>query len=130
MFVKSTRECAAFTASDGCTLREVLHPKQDPLSLPYSLAHAAVAVGGRTFRHCLRAQEVYYLLAGQGRMHIDDDARVVNPGDAVVIPAGALQWIENTGTHTLEFLALVDPPWRAAHDRLVPDLAERPGERT
>ncbi len=122
MLVKSTHACAPFTANDGCQIREVLHAKRDSLSLPYSLAHAEVAVGERTYRHRLHAQEVYYLLAGQGRVHIDDESREVTAGDAVFIPAGSVQWIENTGSSALKFLALVDPPWQAEADERLPPL--------
>ena len=49
-------------------------------------------------------------------MHIGDEASAVTAGDAVVIPAGSVQWIECHGDEVLEFIALVSPPWRAEHD--------------
>ena len=45
----------------------------------------------------------------------------MSPGDAVVIPPGHAQWIENrSATQVLEFAAIVSPPWRAEDDRRVP----------
>ena len=67
----------------------------------------------------LAQDEVYYLLAGLGRMHIEAETRVVLPGDAVHIPGGHVQWIENIGRETLRFVALVSPPWTAAGDELL-----------
>ena len=32
-------------------------------------------------------------------------------GDVIVIPAEALQWIENIGNEALIFSAIVSPPW-------------------
>jgi len=116
MLIKSTQACAPFIANDGCRIREVLHPSQDPVALPYSLAFAEVDPGGSTFRHRLRQDEVYYLLEGEGRMHVDASARTVAAGDVVHIPGGAVQWIENIGVQTLRFLALVSPPWTATDD--------------
>ncbi|MGD9600548.1 MAG: cupin domain-containing protein [Gammaproteobacteria bacterium] len=116
MLIKSTLACAPFIANDGCRIREVLHPSHDPVDLPYSLAVAEVEPGAGTFRHRLRQDEVYYLLAGTGRMHVDLDARIVGAGDVVHIPGGAVQWIENVGAETLRFLALVSPAWTAADD--------------
>jgi len=41
VFVKKTSECDAFVANDGCTIRELLHPKNDPVDLPYSPTDAS-----------------------------------------------------------------------------------------
>jgi len=116
MLTKSTADCVAYTAVDGCRIREVLHPQHDPVSLPYSLALAEVMTGARTFRHRLQCAEVYYLIEGEGRMHIGSETRTVRSGDAVFIPAGSEQWIENIGTQPLRFVALVSPPWSADAD--------------
>lgn len=119
MLVSSTAECPPFTANDGCLIREVLHPEKTGVALPYSLAVAEVAPGACTRRHRLAQDEVYYLLAGLGCMHIEAETRVVLPGDAVHIPGGHVQWIENIGRETLRFVALVSPPWTAAGDELL-----------
>jgi mannose-6-phosphate isomerase-like protein (cupin superfamily) len=105
------------TANDGCRLRELLHPERDDSGLPYSVAVARVEPGEATHPHFLESeQEVYYILGGSGRMHVGSESSPVGPGDAVVIPAGATQWIECLGEESLTFLALVSPPWRADHD--------------
>lgn len=116
MFVKSLSDCPALVANDGCRVFEVLHPKNDPIELPYSFAIAEVAVGESSYRHRLAQSEVYYVLEGRGRMHIDEDTCEVGAGDAVVIPACAIQWIDNIGDGVLRFAAIVSPPWRADDD--------------
>ncbi len=116
MLIKSTRDCPALIANDGCRVFEVLHPRNDAVTLPYSLAVAEVEPREASYRHRLRQAEVYYVLEGHGRMHVDDEAREVGPGDAVLIPPGAVQWIENLGDGVLRFAAIVSPPWRAADD--------------
>lgn len=119
MLVSSTAECPPFIANDGCLIREVLHPAKTGVPLPYSLAVAEVAPGACTRRHRLAQDEVYYLLEGVGRMHIDDQVRSVLVGDAVHIPGGCVQWIENIGRDTLRFIALVSPPWTSEGDALL-----------
>lgn len=52
-------------------------------------------------------------------MHIDGESASVRPGQAVFIPPGAVQYIENTGADDLAFLAIVDPQWRAGDEELV-----------
>ncbi|MHC4934098.1 MAG: cupin domain-containing protein [Planctomycetota bacterium] len=117
MLVKRLDDCHEIIANDGCRLRELLHPDRDGAELGYSLALAWVDPGERTLPHRLRRQtEVYLILDGEGRMHIGDESGTLEKGDAVAIPAGAVQWIENTGEGVLHFAALVSPPWRAEDD--------------
>ena len=113
------RDCAEFRAGDDSILRELLHPDKAELAIRYSLAHATVKPGERTKPHRLRTAEVYYLLAGRGRMHIDDEISEVQPDCAVYIPPGSTQHIENTGTADLVFLCVVDPAWRAQDEEVL-----------
>lgn len=117
MLIKRASDCEEIIASDGCRLRELLHPDRDPVETRHSLALAWVDPGEETLPHRLRDRtEVYFVIAGVGRMHIGDESEEVAPGDAIVIPAGAEQWIENIGSEALHFAAIVDPPWRAEDD--------------
>lgn len=119
MLVKRLRDCAEFTANDGCRLRELLHPKVDPVDLPYSIAVATVDPGTRTYKHKLDREEVYYILSGAGEMHIGDEVSPVAEGDAAHVPAGAVQWLENTGPGPLRFMAIVNPPWGEEGDERI-----------
>lgn len=111
--------CQEFTAGDGCRLREILHPDRADLALRYSLAHATVGPGQTTAPHRLTTSEVYYILAGQGRMSIDGVRSDVGPGDTVYIPPHAQQSITNTGTDSLIFLCIVDPAWRVEDETIL-----------
>jgi mannose-6-phosphate isomerase-like protein (cupin superfamily) len=123
VYIKRTVECAAFTANDGCRIRELLHPVRDAVESPYSLAHAEVAPGGRTYRHQLNMVEVYCILEGGGVMHVDAEQAACLAGDIICVPAGAAQWIENPGTGPLRFLCIVSPPWRPEDDLRLPERA-------
>jgi len=115
--IRRSEDCAEIVANDGCRLRELLHPERGAAGLPYSLAVARLEPGQRTFPHELTGEtEVYYVTRGEGRMHVDGEVEGVRAGDAIVVPAGAVQWIENGGAGTLEFLNIVSPPWQADHD--------------
>ena len=117
MLIRRTGECLEIIASDGCRLREILHPDKDPSPIPYSLAVAWVDPGKSTDPHRLTEEtEVYLIIEGSGRMHIGPEAREVRAGDAVVIPKGEVQWIECTSEQSLHFAAIVSPPWRMEHD--------------
>jgi len=62
---------------------------------------------------------VYYLVRGSGTMHVGDEVRRVEPGDAVYIPPGAVQWLDNDGDDTIEFACIVDPAWTPDGERTV-----------
>jgi len=111
VFVKKISECDAFVANDGCTIRELLHPKNDAVDLPYSLALAMVDVNRESYQHKLKQTEVYHILQGHGRLFIENEDNEVGVGDVIVIPAEAVQWIENIGSEPLVFAAIVSPPW-------------------
>jgi mannose-6-phosphate isomerase-like protein (cupin superfamily) len=120
MYIKDIRDCRPIRAGDGSALREILNAGKGSFAFGYSLALAAVEAGGRTKPHRLRSSEVYYLLSGRGRMHVDGETSEVTAGQAVYIPPGALQFIENRGPGRLKFLCIVDPAWRP-RDEEVPD---------
>jgi len=107
-------------AGDRTRLRELLHPDKQPLNLRYSLAHATVAPGETSTPHALTTSEVYYILQGEGQMHIGEEVATVKPGDAIYIPPQAHQYIENIGREPLIFLCIVDPAWQA-RDEIVFD---------
>ncbi|HIK46642.1 MAG TPA: cupin domain-containing protein [Leptolyngbyaceae cyanobacterium M65_K2018_010] len=116
MLIRKLRDCPEFIAGDGTQLRELLHPDKQDLALRYSLAQAIVPVGQVSIPHALTTSEVYYILSGQGEMHINDETCRVEPGDAIYIPPQARQYIHNTGSEPLVFICIVDPAWRQADE--------------
>jgi mannose-6-phosphate isomerase-like protein (cupin superfamily) len=115
MIIKDGRQATCFTAPDHSMICELLHPARDSrLQMGCSIARAVVKTGQATRPHCIsNSSEVYYILEGEGVIHIDAESAAVIPGQAVYVPPGALQQIENTGTGDLSFLCIVDPMWRA-----------------
>ncbi len=119
MYIKDLKDCEEFIAGDNTILRELLHPDKADINLRYSLAHAVLKPGLTSRLHKLRTSEVYYILEGQGMMHIDNESAEVHPGQAVYIPPHARQYIENTGKADLIFLCIVDPAWRVEDEEVL-----------
>ena len=119
MFVKNLSNCPKFTANDGCKIQEWLHPKNDPVDVPYSVAVATVAIGQSTHQHKLNQTEVYLILNGEGLLHVADQIQHLKKNDAVLIPGNQVQWVENIGDIELTFMAIVSPPWTEENDELV-----------
>lgn len=122
MIIRDLRASPVFDARDGTHLCELLHPSHfsGAVGCRFSLAHAYLEPGETSHPHRLaRSHEVYYILEGTGTMHIGDEAEEVRAGQAVYIPAGAVQYISNTGDGRLIFLAIVDPMWTEQDDERV-----------
>ena len=114
MFIKSIQEGDYFQAFDNTTLCELIHPARDcSIVLPYSIVDVVLKPGMTSLPHLLKeSSEVYYILEGRGEMHIDNESAAVAQGQAVYIPPGSKQYIQNMGTDDLKFLGIVHPMWR------------------
>jgi len=119
MFIRELHECEEFIAGDNCLLREILHPEKAHLAIRYSLAHAVVQPGDTTGKHRLKTSEVYYIITGEGTMHINDTSAPVQPGSTVYIPPMATQCITNSGNIDLTFICIVDPAWRKEDEEVL-----------
>jgi mannose-6-phosphate isomerase-like protein (cupin superfamily) len=119
MFISELSECKEFIAGDNCLLREILRSDDAGLAIRYSLAHAVVRPGETTWRHRLRSSEVYYIMEGEGIMHINDESAPVHPGSTVYIPPHARQCITNSGGNDLRFICIVDPAWKKEDEEVL-----------
>jgi len=98
-----------FTTKDGSEIRELLAYRNSSIR-NQSLAEARLPVGAATQPHFHpRAEEIYFLLEGRGRMQLEDAVREVSPGDAIAIPPGMRHQITNTGSEELRFLCCCAP---------------------
>lgn len=112
MLIQKLLDCPEFIAGDSTILRELLHPDKQEINLRYSLAHAILPVGETSQLHSLTTSEVYYILSGRGEMHIDEEIREIESGDAVYIPPNAKQFLKNISNEPIVFICIVDPAWR------------------
>jgi mannose-6-phosphate isomerase-like protein (cupin superfamily) len=119
MVIRQFDDCPEFLAGDQTILRELLRPAQGSVDARYSLAQGRLDPGATSRRHVLAASEVYYFLAGEGRMHVGGESAAVRKGTVVAVPPGAEQWLENTGVGALEFLCIVDPAWTPDCERIL-----------
>ena len=120
MLVCKLKDCPEIVAADSTRLRELLHPDRDyKFYGRYSLASAILPVGATSLKHRLKTDEVYYIISGRGILHINDKSAFVESGDAVDIPPGSIQWIENTGEEELIFLCIVDPAWQPEDEEIL-----------
>ncbi len=112
MQISKLDECESFITADGSQIRELAHPSWTAAQ-HQSLAEARLEPGGETAEHFHpEAEEVYYFVAGRGRMRLGEvDTAQVAAGDCVVIPPGTPHKLWNTGTEPLVLLCCCAPAY-------------------
>jgi mannose-6-phosphate isomerase-like protein (cupin superfamily) len=109
MDVKNLTDVPAFITKDGSEIRELLAYRNSAIR-NQSLAEARVPVGGSTQEHYhAKAEEIYFITHGTGRMRIEGELRDVRTGDAIAIPPGQKHKLWNTGAETLRLLCCCAP---------------------
>lgn len=109
MDIKNLNDVPAFTTKDGSEIRELLAHRNSAIR-NQSLAEARIPVGGETLEHFHpRAEEIYFVTAGSGKMRIENETREVNIGDAIAISPGLRHKIWNTGRDVLKLLCCCAP---------------------
>lgn len=111
MEVRSREQAEPFTTKDGSTIRVLLDAELGGTA-NQSLAEAWLEPGQATQRHYhARSEELYVLLDGEGELEVDGERARVGPGDAILIPPGALHQIWADGDAPLRFLCCCAPPY-------------------
>ncbi|HEX3801168.1 MAG TPA: cupin domain-containing protein [Verrucomicrobiae bacterium] len=109
MDVKNISEAPPFITKDGSEIRELLAYRNSAVR-NQSLAEARIPIGGSTQEHYHpRAEEIYFITAGTGRMRIEDETREVKTGDAIAILPGKKHKLWNTGSEVLKLLCCCSP---------------------
>src|SRR6516225_7274704 len=97
MDIKNLNELTPFITKDGSEIRELLAYRNSVIR-NQSLAEARLPAGGSTQEHYHpKAEEIYYITHGTGRIRIDGETREVGEGDAIAIPPGKKHKLWNTG---------------------------------
>lgn len=111
MDIKQLRNIEPFITKDGSEIRELLAYRNSSIR-NQSLAEARLPVGASTQEHYHpRAEEIYFITGGSGRMRIEEEERPVGVGDAIAIPPGLRHKLWNTGEVPLTLLCCCAPAY-------------------
>lgn len=109
MIVVKRQSASVIGTPHGSEIRPLVDRTTAPVEL-CSLAEETLPPGAEVGRHFhARTEEIYYVLAGEGRMTVAGETREVAPGDAVYIPRGAAHTLRNTGTEPMTILLVCGP---------------------
>jgi len=111
MHVRSYSEIEPFVTLDGSEIREWAGPVSAP-ARNQSLAEATIAPGAATTEHYHGAtEELYLVVAGEGRLVLDAEEQTITKGDCALIPPGARHKIFNVGAAPLRILCACSPAY-------------------
>ena len=117
MDIKKLNEVAPFITKDGSEIRELLAHRNSVIR-NQSLAEARLPAGASTQEHFHpKAEEIYYITHGAGKIRIEGEMREVRAGDAIAIRPGQKHKLWNTGIETLRLLCCCAPAYE--HDDTV-----------
>jgi mannose-6-phosphate isomerase-like protein (cupin superfamily) len=101
----------SFITADGSSIRELAGPAWTA-ARNQSLAEATLEPGGETAEHYHpQAEELYYFVAGEGRLRLGEEEARVRAGECVVIVPGTPHKLWNTGPSRLVLLCCCAPPY-------------------
>lgn len=111
MDIKNLERVSAFITKDGSEIRELLAHRNSAIR-NQSLAEARLPAGASTQEHYHpKAEEIYYITHGTGRMRIEGEEQLVGAGDAIAIPPGKRHKLWNTGAEVLRLLCCCAPAY-------------------
>lgn len=119
LIVKEVKDLAHFLAGDMTILTEVLHPKNESVSIPYSLAFAKLEKGQSSLPHKLGNDELYIFIKGYGSIIIESEVVSVKEGTVVFVPKHKMQHVNNEGSESLCFYCVVSPPWEEGKEEVL-----------
>ena len=111
MEIKNVNSVESFITKDNSEIRELLAYRNSSIK-NQSLAEARVPAGCSTLEHYhIKAEEIYFILEGKGKMKIENEFCDVVSGDAIAILPGKHHKIWNVGENVLKILCCCAPPY-------------------
>ena len=107
--VRSLHSQPTFSFQDGLS--------QTPLfmkvGINYSLVHFILEPGKLTERHLLKtSSKLYFVLSGSAQLYRGGCCDALSKNDTCLVPPNVQQYLENTSSEPLVYLAIFQPPWQ------------------
>jgi mannose-6-phosphate isomerase-like protein (cupin superfamily) len=123
MDVTQLNQIKPFITKDGSEIRELLAHRNSAIR-NQSLAEARLPAGRSTQEHYHpKAEEIYFITSGRGRMRIEGEERDVGVGDSIAISPGRRHKLWNTGETPLTLLCCCAPAYEH-EDTIITEEAE------
>ena len=116
MIVKKIEEIDAFTGQEGTHIRQIFSPDETDELIRYSIAHCTINPGKSSIPHTMKTSEMYYIMQGNGIIHVGEEQKQVKQNDVIFVPPMSKQFLENNGDIQLVALCIVDPAWKQENE--------------
>ena len=111
MDIRNLNDLQPFITKDGSEIRELFAHRNSEIR-NQSLAEARLPAGSSTQEHYHpKAEEIYFITQGHGRIRIETETRDVKVGDAIAIPPGRKHKLWNLGAEPLKLLCCCSPAY-------------------
>jgi len=74
MNTKKIENIDVLEGEEGSKIRQIFHPHNTLSGIRYSLSHFTVSSGKKSKLHKMKTSEIYYILKGEGVLHVDDES--------------------------------------------------------
>ena len=112
MISKKIENLDSFHGDEGSQIKPIFHPDNTLNGIRYSLAHSIILPGKSSKPHKMKSTEVFFILEGEGIIHVGEESEKVEKNQSIYIPPLSEQYLENTGHVDLKVLCIVDPAWK------------------
>jgi mannose-6-phosphate isomerase-like protein (cupin superfamily) len=117
--ISNRARAKSFVTLDGSAIRELAGPRRGG-SAHQSLAEATVPAGQMTIEHLHRtSEEIYYFVAGRGRLRLGGQEHDVAAGDCVVIAPRTPHKLWAGAEGDLVLLCACAPPYSDADTEML-----------
>lgn len=89
-------------------LKKVIVKKDDVIQGHLQMVNWSLQKTGKSIEshYHENLDEIYIILSGRGEITVDGETEIVEKGDTIIIPHGAVHTMQNQGTEDIEFIAL------------------------
>jgi len=109
---KKIEKIQAFSGQEGTQIKPIFAPEDTDNAIRYSIAHCTINPGKTSKPHTMSTSEIYYILQGNGIMHVGEEQKQVVKDETIFVPPNSRQFLENNGDEDLITLCIVDPAWK------------------
>ena len=112
MISKKIEDLDSFSGNEGSEIKTIFYPDNTLNGIRCSLAHSIISPGKSSKPHKMKSAEVFFILDGEGIIHVNEESEKVERNQSIYIPPLSKQYLENTGNVDLKVLCIVDPAWK------------------
>ena len=107
MISKKNKDLESIFGNENTEIKQIFNPQNTVNGIRYSLAESVIQKGGKSKAHKMKTSEVYFILEGNGILHVENESVEIERYQSVFVPPGNID---------LKVLCIVDPAWKKENE--------------